>query len=66
LRHAPDPAVTLDHENSLGIGGFAMTSKPGWAEISITNYKSPIANLPGLVPPYYEIDPLVDNPRYLP
>jgi hypothetical protein len=48
------------------MGNFAMTSKPGWAEISITNYKSPIANLPGLALPYYEIGPLVDNPRYLP
>jgi len=33
---------------------------------SITNYKSPIANLPGLVLPYYEIGPPVDNLRYLP
>jgi len=43
-----------------------MTLKPGWAEVSITDYKLPIANLLGLVLPYYEIDPPVDNPRYLP
>jgi hypothetical protein len=43
-----------------------MGSRPGWVGVSITNYKSPIANSLRLVLPYYEIGPPVDNPLYLP
>jgi hypothetical protein len=73
LRHAPDPAVTLTHETLVGIGNWAICNwqfcagiETRMTGVSITNYKSPIANLLVLMLPYYEIGPPVDNPRYLP
>jgi hypothetical protein len=57
----------------LGIGNWAICNcefcariETRMAGVSITNHKSAIADLLVLVPPYYEIGPPVDNPRYLP